>query len=371
MSTRSTRLPANVFTADQLRVLRAVVNPSVSSLRDFEDWTALTPVEQLDRGSQRMLPRFDQLLGADHPWRSAVKEARGRNRANYERHRTATVQMGRVLQSAGIELFVIKGVALVASGVLDVESRAMSDVDVAVRLDQFVRSQQLLIAAGWTIDHPIDPTKPVGSKHALTAVSPDGNNVDLHWNVLHSRSGSANQLIWDDARDLTIDDVTVRIPAPHDALLIACVHRFGWKRIPPLQWVTDATAIITDADDAFWDAFVDHVVKLHLSLPVCDALVMLGEFGVAVPDWVVPQLAASRRPRWTNLEHRLMTAPPSQRLQLSRELRLQWLAHRTGQPATLARSMATFPRVLVFHQRRLPLHRLVTTWLRRRMPDIR
>lgn len=369
MSTRSTGLPANVFTADQLLLLRTVIAPTPDTMATFVAWAEQIPVERLDRGSRRMVPLLDHLLDADHPWRATADADRQRNLAGDQRRRRTTAAMASVLRTVGIEPLVFKGVALVAAGVLDAELRAMADIDAAVRIDQFVLAQDTLIAAGWTIDHRVDPTRPAGSKHALTATGPDGDTVDLHWNVLHHRSESANRMIWNGSQELTIDGVTVRVPATHDNLLIACVHRFGWKRVPPLQWVVDATAIIAEADEAFWRSFVDHVDTQHLSLPVCDALALLVDFGVTVPGWVVPHLSSRPRPRWTNLEFRLATAPADPRLRLSREFRLLWLTHRTRHETSLARSLVAFPRFLASRQRRLPLHRLVWTWLRRQSPD--
>ncbi len=157
-------------------------------------------------------------------------------------------QLVLALESAGIQVMLLKGAALVAGNATASSVRPMSDVDILVPQSTARRAWQITVDAGWTPRHEVTDWF-VQVKHAAHLADEDGCQLDLHWYVFEdSCAPGIDAGIWLRSVPAQIGTIAVRRPSAADALLHACVHGARWTRTPGIRWATDAYQVMTTRD---------------------------------------------------------------------------------------------------------------------------
>ena len=145
-------------TPDQTLLLRAAVLDEESARTAFDVWRARVDVDRLDYGSARLLPfvylNLRDLNHADPPVR-AMRERYERTSTDNERRVVTLASVIGRLRDAGIDTLVLKGMALVATGILPPGARPMDDLDLLVPGAQALAARDELLADGWRLLNPI------------------------------------------------------------------------------------------------------------------------------------------------------------------------------------------------------------------------
>ncbi|MBM3501160.1 MAG: nucleotidyltransferase family protein [Armatimonadetes bacterium] len=94
--------------------------------------------------------------------------------------------------------------------------------------------------------------------------------IEVHWGLgdahRHGLVPDAN-VVWEDARQITVAGARVAVPSPEVSLVYACVHWAAEGYIRLLELV-DIRALIGNGKDAIdWDRFVELVRRWRLEAP--------------------------------------------------------------------------------------------------------
>ncbi|XBB65384.1 nucleotidyltransferase family protein [Nocardioides sp. WV_118_6] len=160
-----------------------------------------------------------------------VEGARGQRQV----HMLETVRAWRLLDAAGLDPLVFKGVALAVLTTGDPAARGAGDVDLLVRPEAAAAAHRLLTGAGWALHEQgrVEPDMWAWRHvqrwgHTLTYLGA-GADVDLHWRLdaMPGAQPATADLL---ARRTTVAVGGVRLPtlAPADAFRHLAGHREGW-----------------------------------------------------------------------------------------------------------------------------------------------
>lgn len=344
----------------ETRLLRAALLDGDAAVDAYRAWHAEVDVDALDGGSQRMLPLLAANLARIGYSDDFTPQLHGHRRQALamNAHRIGAVRPAlRVLEAAGVETMVLKGAALVASGLSELGLRPIGDVDVLVRLADRDAAIDVLLADGWEVDtYPAWYVKRVFWRTVPAWVLRKGLvQLDLHWGALHLvRDPAAERPLWEHATTGSLGGEPVLVPSVEDQAMQTWLHAAEWCGLPPLRWAADAVATIGARGDRFdWDRVVTSAIDQRVALQTRSALDYLaGELGQPVPDAVRRRLQAERVPRLERREHAARAIRPAERGRLDAAV-VELQDHRRQDVELLARPALAGVRDLR-RSRRLP-----------------
>ena len=326
-------------------LLAAGTAPPERGLDAFRTWARLRP-GPVPPAERRLLPLAWwnlRSLSRGEPALEAAGEAFRGAWADTVRREASVAGILASLGGPGAEPVLLKGAALVASGVVPSGARPMADVDVLVEAGRHEAARAFLLGAGFT---PILPA-PEGARarlHSEGLRRSDGLAFDLHAAAFAShRAPGADDPLLARTRAASYAGAAVRVPAPEDHLLLVCWHGLHWSDAPAVHWVADALLLLRHAGDRFdWDVFTAEAVRRNVGASAARALRFLSaDFGAAVPPRVFLALDTAPGGFLGRLEAATIVRPPS----LAGGLLVHWLSHRRARPgAGLWSSLVRFPR---------------------------
>lgn len=296
-------------------LLAAVLGDAAVASAAWREWQQLTSLDDVDFGSQRLMPLLYRNLshhGVDDP---ALKRLKGVCRHTWSKNQM-TLQAGaavlRGMAAEGIDTMVLKGAALVMSGAMRADERTMNDFDLLIKAEQLQAALGVLARCGWTPSHEGPQRQPrfmpdyVRYWHSHGFTDREGRHLDLHWHVLHQCcNASADDAFWEASLPVTWQGVTTRTLGPADQLLHLFVHGLYGQRsegVAVLRWVPDAVAVIrhhargeatAEGDGVDWERLTRQAQARRLIMPVRAAVEYLTGFGVVrVPESTVHVLRA-------------------------------------------------------------------------------
>ncbi|NOX57653.1 MAG: nucleotidyltransferase family protein [Planctomycetes bacterium] len=207
-------------------------------------------------------------------------------------------QLATCFAQAGVEIMVLKGMALNHLLYDRLDLRPMTDVDLLLRPEDVTKAMRVLEQAGCIAGEPLvrDDFFPrfYYEREFRPADAPDVK-FDVHARLFRPwryRTVPADAL-WADARRLTMGDATITIPSHEGMLLHLCVHAacHGTTR---MLWLLDIHRYILRFRHCIrWSTFIHLAREWQVTWP---SLVALREvdhlFGPTTPDWVSRQLQA-------------------------------------------------------------------------------
>ncbi len=307
--------------AEQLLLLRAALLPGPKGQQAGTAWLANADLARVGKVSGRLMPLLYERFrtnGVRHPLLPVLK---GLKKHTWYNNRLLFHRAGeaiRALQSAGIDVMVLKGAALSIEYYRDFSLRPMDDVDLLVRYSNARAATQVLLRHGW---HEQDEW---AGQHGLASAVRDyyhgkpwthssGHVVDLHWNLLRFCLGpEADADFWNDSREASFEGLSVRILNPADQLLHICVYGAAWEHDAPIRWIPDALAVLRKAPELDWDRLLAQARNRTLTLVVRGALNYiernLGDF---VPIDVLNEINGRTVKTFEKLEYWQMQKPLS------------------------------------------------------------
>ncbi|HUH98990.1 MAG TPA: nucleotidyltransferase family protein [Anaerolineales bacterium] len=279
-------------------LLKAALRSDQAGRAAWQEWNGAVDLDQLDPGSQRLLPLLYRNLrtqGIDHPW---VAEFRKRYLDTWARNRILFGKISPVLQAfreKDLETLTLKGAALTVRYYRDYGLRPMDDFDFLVPLPRVQEAIGLVRTMGW-MPNLRSPDQLLGASipivHGLHFRNAEGCGLDLHWHVLHEcLSPEADQDFWRGAEPLTVGTVPSLGLNPTDELFNTCIHGFHWNAMPPIRWVADAVMILRTDPAIDWDRMLSQTKRHRMILPLQDALrYLIDHFDAPVPSEFLHQL---------------------------------------------------------------------------------
>ncbi len=281
----------------------AFAEPAVAE-RAFARWEAITGFDDVDQGSFRLLPlvahRFHE-LGIESAKPAVLQGVLRRSWFEVQMTLAETMPAVDALLAAAVDVLLFKGAALGAFAYDTPGTRPMVDLDVLVPERHAPVALATLLAASWTpgeVPLPHPPGRlPPGFLRFRSGVDLRGRSraeVDLHWHATDASCWpGADAVLWESSRPVEIAGRRVRVLAPEDELLVACVHGMRWNPVPPLRWAADALTILR-SETVDWDRVAAHAEELRVEPLVAAPLRFLHDRYDAVPAHVLTRL--DRRP---------------------------------------------------------------------------
>jgi hypothetical protein len=300
---RSTHATANKGgcwpTKEQELLLRAALLQGNEAIAAWHDWESSIAIDQLDQGSQRLLPLLYHNLREHGVDASLVGKFKGVYRATWYKNQMAFHDMAALLtafHNAGIQTLTLKGTALVLLHYKDHGLRPMNDLDILVHSEQASAAINLLVKLGW---RPKQKSRKVFNdryfsfRHGHEFRDGTGRQLDLHWHaLLECCYAGADNDFWDGAVLTELHRVSTYALNPTDQLLHVCVHGAEWSPVPPFRWIADAMMILnTPQSEIDWNRLIAQTQKRRLILQVEGALSYLQDLlNAPIPPTVLQSM---------------------------------------------------------------------------------
>lgn len=291
-------------------LLKAALLPPEHALEAWEEWKKGGDLDRLDPGSQRLLPQLFMNLrggGAEDPMLESLRDL---YRKTWVKNRLLFRNLAALLRSfrsASIDTLLLKGAALIPLAYRDYGCRPMTDLDLVVPQSRAAAAIELLQGLGWSASLDFPETL-IGIRHAQEFVDARGVRVDLHWNVLQECCGPGeSDDFWEEGVAIDVQGVPTRALCPADQLLQVCVHGARSTPVQPVNWIADATVVLSSTGDQLdWRRLLVQTDKRRLTVPMRDALEYLHtKLNATIPREVLETLMAARSSRFERLEFRV------------------------------------------------------------------
>ena len=235
---------------DQVLLMRAALLSGDHGRNAYAAWRTTHVVTELDADSDRVLPllayNLDR-LGVDDENRDRLRGVWRHTWVNNARLLAGVSDGLRILSEAGIPMMLIKGAALIASGIAPNSGvRPMDDVDVLVRRADAPRAVELLAESGWRWKGANSFDLVFGRAHGNSLFDAERRQIDLHWSSL-SLEIVADDVLWERASPADLHGQRVFVPTAADQLVLVCLHGVAWHGAG-LRWMLDATLIIQGSE---------------------------------------------------------------------------------------------------------------------------
>ena len=228
-----------------------------------------------------------------------------RERALNQAHTHTLVEVQGLLEKAGIQPLVLKGLALAHKYYPDPALRPVSDIDLLLKKNDVLPAMRILGEAGYRVRFP-EPDLPI-LPNELTVDSPSHDGVSTHLEFHHydPEHRRLNDYSHDDEligfdeppQELKINDCTVYTPSPMDTLRYVerhmTRHLFEARadKPLPLKWSADIISMVEyHADEMDWrdiqrknPAFLNRLALLYSLTPLPEKYVKVIPVKESVP----------------------------------------------------------------------------------------
>lgn len=283
-------------THEQELLLKATLLQSEEAIAAWKSWAAAINFDQLDAGSQRLLPLLYKNL-VDHKVRHpAIDIYKGFYRMTWYKnrllsHRITTVLL--LLDSHAIPVLLLKGAALVPLYYKDWALRPMNDFDLHVPQNDALKAVNLLCQSGWKPAESIIDESDLLTKHSGTLIDDSGIEFDLHWRIMpESGRNDDDKNFLGSTRLINFENVSVSVLSHTDQLFHVLVHGARWNEVAPLRWVPDSMMIMRKAGSMIdWDGLLTEARARCLVIPLTKTLIYLNEvFAAPIPAETISNL---------------------------------------------------------------------------------
>lgn len=266
-------------------LLCATILSGDKALAAWEQWTNEVDFENLDMGSQRLLPEtYTNLLplGVDHEYMARMKGVKRKTWLENQllfHHGEKAIE---VLDARRISTMIAKGPALVLCHYKSHGRRPMADFDLVVHRDQAEEAIAALGSNGFRLMDKNWRGGDIGLLHAVTYFNDTGHQFDLHWRVIGGCTDDGP--FWDNAVPVSVNSTSTLAPSPTEMLLHVCIHGIRPNEVPPIRWVVDASVILKDAEiDIDWDRLAELATRLRFGYRMQAAFNYLSRFDIDEP----------------------------------------------------------------------------------------
>lgn len=298
-------------TTDQKLLLQAIFFEGDRGLESWHHWKAQNHLQNLDRGSYRLLPLLYKKLHSANietqllpPLKKVYIETFYKNNLLFSRG----MEFLKLLQNAGIKTMLLKGAALTEFYYRDIGLRPMDDIDVLIRSVDIERALNLLDGCpNWRLKIPhSDRTSLIRLRHAFEFQDKDGREIDLHQRLVFRLSPTGMDRFWDNSRPVKYRELDTQILSPTDQLFHDLVHGLRWNVIPPIRWVADALVVLRECEKEIdWAHLSRAAVEESYSVKLIYAFDYLAsEFSANIPRAFRLELQRAGAGRWLEeVEH--------------------------------------------------------------------
>lgn len=230
-----------------------------------------------------------------------------------------------ILSTAGIEIILLKGIALVERVYGNVALRPMTDVDLLVRRSQVQSALEQFQSLGYRregVELSQDSNLEFENDIVLRKTDQPEFVVELHWSLFNSpyyQQRIAEDTLWANVEAMSLDGISAKALSPEHELLHLCGHLMLHHRGVGLLWWNDIAELIDHNHDRLdWDRLLVEAENLSVVLPLQAIMPEITErWAASVPQDFLNRLAALVPQEEEERVYEQLTAenrPPAQRL---------------------------------------------------------
>jgi hypothetical protein len=200
----------------------------------------------------------------------------------------------RGLREAGVDLLVLKGMALTALNMQNLKGRIAHDIDILVHASHVPAALSVLDRGGWRSargESSLLLMERGATFRSLNFLKPPFGDIDLHTRAYHTarRDSAPETGMWTRSVRAELLGVDVRVPSPTDRLVNAIAHGV-LDAHRHSDWLVDCAQIIGESD-IDWQLVVGLAEDLGMAAQMTLALSYLREvLGYSVPEEVFARL---------------------------------------------------------------------------------
>ncbi|MBN1869567.1 MAG: nucleotidyltransferase family protein [Candidatus Omnitrophica bacterium] len=185
-----------------------------------------------------------------------------------------------------------KGLALAHTVYPNPALRAMDDVDILVKEDQFSAFVTLLNQMGYA--PPLNELDPVNPTAPLTRISADnfGISIDVHRALVPDRPIKISLPIWKRAKEISVDHQKMLALSEEDTFLSLALHLRRHLRRLTLKFIVDIAELLKKAGAGLdWEYIKEHSKNNHICRTVYLALYLSKDLlDAPIPDKIYQEL---------------------------------------------------------------------------------
>jgi len=291
-------------TPEQELLLKASLLKGEDAITAWRGWAAVVNFDQLDAGSQRLLPLLYRNLTDQNVRHPAIEVYKGFYRMTWYKNRLLQHRITnvlRLLDSHGIPASLLKGAALASLYYKDWALRPMSDFDLLVPQGDALKAVDLLCRSGWKPAASMPDESDLLIRHANHLFDDSGVEFDLHWRIMpESGCNEADNKFIGSAMAIDFNGNSVSVLSHTDQLFHVLVHGARWNYVAPLRWVPDSMMILREAGLIIdWHRLLNEARHRCLVMPLKKTLIYLNEvFAAPIPADIISNLKR-RKPSLT------------------------------------------------------------------------
>ena len=255
----------------------------------WQKWREQNTLDACEHRLHRLLPLIYRQLEKSTIDPSDLAILRGVYRYNWARNQMlarSAAEAIQALQSASVEVLVLKGMALAHTAYADLGIRPMQDFDLLIRPEQRPLALRVLEQHGWK---PTYQVPEISAQHACELKNRLDHQLDLHW-YANSQCcwPEIDQGFWLRSQPFTLQGVLTRTLAPGDQLLQVCLHA-AKDGVEPSGWPADASILLRHTPDL--SAFLQEARQRRSVLSLYLTLRHLRQaLQAPVPEWLLQEL---------------------------------------------------------------------------------
>jgi Uncharacterised nucleotidyltransferase len=260
-------------TVEEELLLKACLTQGEEALRSWRTWRDSVDIEDIDVGTQRLLPLlYDNLrtLGVNDPILSRYKSVYRYFWLQNQLQTRQAVEVLELLAAAGIEGMLLKGTAFIALYYRRYGLRPMDDVDVLVRPERIEYAIDVLRNAGWRLKQTLHWM--ISHRSPAVHLERGPFELDLHRRVFQDEFSGDE--FWFDGQSVAVLGKPTKTLSDTGHLLHTCLHGARWNEVSPVRWVADAAFILRQAS-IDWPRLLGATRALGVKLAVRETLAYL------------------------------------------------------------------------------------------------
>ncbi|MCL1467392.1 nucleotidyltransferase family protein [Argonema galeatum] len=300
-------------TSEQELLLRSALKQGKDATDAWQQWKRTVDIEDLDPESYRLLPLLYRNLSVHGVSDSHMVRLKGVYRRRWYENQLLVSKITSLLRSfqdAGIEILILKDVALLLHYYQDDGLHAIDSFDVFVRWADGDAALGLLNKLGWMLKEKV-PDKVLSSLSVITFVDESGKILNLYRHIYWYP--------WQENTDLgegpiatQIKDLSTYVLNPTYQLLQLCHQGTIWHLVPPIRLVADGMTIINSFTDSIdWDVLVADAEKYRFILSLKKMITILSEVLLApIPGAIIEKVRDLKPSAFEQMEYQVSAGEP-------------------------------------------------------------
>lgn len=304
----------------QLLVMAAGHANETRAVEALVEWLSTTDIDSCHFPEQRLLVRIASRFPETRLKVAERARLNGIVRLLWTRSRLTLDNAApalKALREAGVELLVLKGMALTALNMQNLKGRIAHDVDILVRGSDVPAALSTMDRSGWRSargESGLFLMKRGAAFRSLNFLKAPFGDIDLHTRAYHTaKPDSAPETgLWTRSSRAELLGIDVRVPSATDRLVIAIAHG-ALDAHRHSDWLIDCAQIAGESE-VDWPLVVSLSTELAIPAEVTLALTYVREvLGYPIPESVLTQLWSATRSRPADYYKTLMLGYPRAR----------------------------------------------------------